>query len=174
MSRIFRLLLVVPCLFAANANLANIKSIYVMPMTNGMDQYLANRLRTDQVVAITTDPQAADAVLTDSIGPAFERRLVELYPPPPPPEKPKKAEGGKAKSNEKDAEAEEDKGEMKETGPERVSSFRKGRGVVFLVDRRSRQVVWSTHERPKDSSSRELDRAAGKVSGQLKRDYGIK
>lgn len=163
MSRLLRLLVFTPCLFAANLNLANIKSVYLLPMTNGMDQYLANRLREGQVVAVTTDPQQADAILTDSIGPAFERKMNELFPPPAP---------EKAKDDEED----QKKDDIKEAGgaPQRVSSFRKGRGVVFLVDRKSRQVVWSTHTRPKNASVQELNRTAGRMSDDLKKEYSTK
>lgn len=168
----FALLVVAPVLFAANPNLANIKSIYVLPMTNGMDQYLANRLQSDQVLTVTTDPQAADAVLTDSIGPAFEHQLADLYPPPEP-DKPVKKEDAK-EGEAKDAVEEEPKDLIRGVGGNfRFSSFRKGRGVIFLVDRRSKQVVWSTHERPKDTSARELDRTAARVSVKLKRDSGV-
>jgi hypothetical protein len=150
---------------AAGANLADIKSVYVLPMSNGADQYLANRLLAGQVVTVTTDPQAADAVFTDAIGPAFEKRLAELYPPPPPPEPEKKEDEDESKT--KDIIG-------KDEPVIRISSFRKGRGVVFLVDRRTKQVVWSTHERPKNSTPQELDRMARRVSDQLKKDYGAK
>lgn len=164
-----------PWLFAAHPNLGNVKSVYLLPMSNGMEQYLANRLMADQVLMVTTDPQTADAVLTDSIGPAFERRLDDLYPPTEPEkaekgEKPEKAEGGKEGDAKKAGSAEEPK-ELIRGANARFSSFRKGRGVVFLVDRKSRQVLWSTHDRPKDSSVRELDRTAARMSGKLKKDY---
>lgn len=162
-----------PAVFAANVNLANIKSVYVLPMTSGIDQYLANRLLADQVLVVTTDPNAADAVLTDSIGPAFEKKLTELYPPPAPPE-PEKKEAEKKDKEDEDKESKPRDIIGKEEPVVRTSSFRKGRGVVFLVDRRTRQVVWSTHERPKDTSAEQLDRTARRMSDRLKKDYGAK
>ncbi len=166
--RRFLPLLAVTTLFAANPNLVNIKSVYILPMTSGFDQYLANSLRNGEVLTVTTDPQTADAILTDAIGPSFERRLTELYPPPPP-EKPAKAEN-------KDGDEAEAKEEIKETSgvAHRASSFRKGRGVVFLVDRRTRRVVWSAHQLPRDYTSQGLNRAATRVSEHLKKDYAAK
>jgi hypothetical protein len=43
----------------------------------------------------------------------------------------------------------------------------RGRGVVFLVNRSSRDVVWSTFERPKSSQPEELDHVAAKIVGRL-------
>lgn len=156
-------------LLAANPNLANIRSVYLLPMTNGMDQYLANHLIEGQVVTVTTNPQTADAILTDSLGPAFEHRLDELYPPPEPPEE-------KAKDDEKkDSSKDEPKELVRGAGANfRFSAFRKGRGMVFLVDRRSKQVIWSVHELPKDASAKQIDRTAARMTEKLKKDYAGK
>ena len=54
-------------------------------MSNSMDQYLANRLTSEGILQVVTDPNKADAVLTDRLGLGFEERLKQLYPPPAPP-----------------------------------------------------------------------------------------
>lgn len=150
-------------LFAADPRLGNIKAVYLLPMTSGIDQYLASRLQQDQTLTITTDPSAADAILTDGIGPGFERKMTELYPPEPKP-KPK-PEKSKDEKKEKEEEPTAEKGD---TTPPPISTFRRGRGVVFLVDRQSRQVMWSTHSRPKNATPRELERTAARMAERLR------
>lgn len=51
-----------------------------------------------------------------------------------------------------------------------ISKLRGGKGMIFLVERKSKQVVWSTYERPKDTRSISLDQAARRVAGRLKKD----
>src|SRR5579884_3247407 len=90
-------LLLVSSAFAAAAgpDLSKVQTIYLLPMSHGMDQYLANRLTSEGVLRVVTDPAQADAILTDRLGQVFEDKLAELYPPPKPDPKPdadKKAE----------------------------------------------------------------------------------
>ncbi|MCS7026744.1 MAG: hypothetical protein NZV14_18245 [Bryobacteraceae bacterium] len=133
-------------LYGAPSELANVKAVYFLPMSNGMDQYLANRIQASDLYVVTTNPQAADAIFTDTLGPGFERRMEDLFP------------------------SEREEGEkVEQKRAERLSSFRKGKGMVFLVDRRTRQVVWSTYELPKDASSNNLDRAARRIADRLRR-----
>ncbi|MBL8233464.1 MAG: hypothetical protein JNL98_33515 [Bryobacterales bacterium] len=150
--RCLLLALVATGLFAANPELVKVKSVYLLPMSNGMDQYLANRLQDSSLYVVTTDPQAADAIFTDTLGPAFERKFTELYPVP----------------------QEEDEEEPEPKEPERLSSFRKGRGMIFLVERRTKQVVWSTYELPKNISSSSLDRAAQRITERLRKSLDPK
>src|SRR5687768_12375336 len=72
------------CVWAADPALMNVKTVYVMPMGRGLDQYLANHLTQNRIFDVVTDPALADAVLSDRLGPAFEQAFAELYPPPPP------------------------------------------------------------------------------------------
>jgi hypothetical protein len=44
---------------------------------------------------------------------------------------------------------------------------KRGRGTVFLVDRRTHEVLWSVYELPKDSRPAGLRRSAGRISDQL-------
>jgi hypothetical protein len=140
--------LLATALAAANPELMKVKSVYLLPMASGMDQYLANRLQGSGVYVVTTDPQAADAVFTDTLGPAFEQKFEELYP---------------VKREEED----EEKDKTRE--PARISTFRKGRGMIFLVDRNTKQVLWSTYEAPKNASSASLDRAAQRIIERLRK-----
>jgi hypothetical protein len=151
---------------AASGDLSQVRSVYLLPMSNGFDQYLASQLATQGVFQVVTDPRKADAVFTDQIGPAFEQRLEELYRPEPAAEKEPPAEGEKAPP------AAEPPREREE--PWRVSSFSRGKGNLFLVHRESRQVIWSIHQRPKNATPPELHRTAARITARLKESLGLK
>src|SRR6185369_14025016 len=68
--------------FTLGANMPEVGAVYLLPMTGGLDQYLANRLTAEGLFRVVTDPKLADAVFTDQLGAAFEQKLVDLYPPP--------------------------------------------------------------------------------------------
>ncbi len=159
----------------AQSELAAIRNVYLLPMASGLDQYLANQLTVKGVFRVVTDPRKADAVFTDQIGPAFELQLRELYPHKP--EAEKRAEAGEAPEEtgaeaQAAAEAEAAAAEARRTREESrplVSSFRRGKGNVFLVDVRSRHVVWSTYLPPKNYSSKQLNAAAAKIVAALQK-----
>ena len=75
------------------ADLAGVHNVYVMPMARGLDQYLANRLTSDHVFQVVTDPKLADAVLTDRVGESFEPNSRIIFPTPKPPEPEPRAAG---------------------------------------------------------------------------------
>ena len=58
--------------------------------------------------------------------------------------------------------------------PTAISYFGRSKGMVFLVDPKSRHVLWSVFQPPKDSSSGQLDRIASDIVSRLKRDLGEK
>ena len=62
------------------AALAQVKTVYILQMSRGMDQYLAHRLTKGGVVQVVTDPSKADALLTDHLGAGFEASVKDLYP----------------------------------------------------------------------------------------------
>lgn len=155
---------------AQGASLGEVKSVYLLPMAFGLDQYLASRLTNLQALPVVTDPKAADAVLTDRLGPGFEARLQELYPPPPPP----------AKSEEETKKENDDAKESKDAaaapleivsgpGVGGMSNFGRGRGNIFLVDLATRRVIWSTHTPPRDSTTAELNKTAERIAQEIKK-----
>ena len=150
----------------ANGQLANVHSVYVLPMSAGLDQHLANRITNAGLFQVVTDPAKADAVFTDHLGEAFEARLAELYPPPPAP-KPEPVAGKDSKDSDEDKSDTSTGAKLNDTSPPRVSSFGRGKGTIFLVDPHSRAVLWSIYERPKDSTSASLDRSAGHIVVRL-------
>jgi hypothetical protein len=133
------------------AGLGDIKTVYLLPMSNGLDQYLAVQLTAGSVLQVVTDPKKADAILTDHLGETFEQTLADLYSNKP------------AASDKADG-----------TDDAAVTSFarsgmqgQKGRGAIFLVDRKTHDVLWSVYELPKDNRPDGLKRTAGKISGKL-------
>lgn len=141
---------------AGNPALVQNQVVYLLPMSNGFDQYLATELIKKNLVTITTDPKQATAIMTDRLGEGLELKMKEFY------EKP-------AKPVEKDKE--KDKQEVKTNVlPPRISSFGGGKGNVYLVDTSSRKVLWSTFMMPKRTTPGELTRTAEKVTHQLRKD----
>ena len=142
---------------AATGDLSQVQAVYLLPMGNGFDQYLANRLTQENVYQVVTDPKRADAVLTDQVGLSFERRLAELYPPPAAP----KPEG------------KDEKAESKKEEPYKpLSTFQRGKGNIYLVDLKSRRILWSVYERPKRYQADDLDKTSVRIVEKLKKDLG--
>ncbi len=133
------------------AGLADIKTVYLLPMSNGLDQYIAQQLTAEAVLQVVTDPQKADAVFTDHLGESFEQTLGDLYQTKP-------------KADDKSAKAAEDQG-----APAARSGMqgKRGRGTIFLVNRRTHDVLWSLYELPKDYRPDTLRHSAAKITAQL-------
>jgi len=142
---------------APNAALQQIHNVYLLPMGNSLDQYLANRLTEAGLFQVVTDAQKADTIITDKIGEGLERRLAELYPPP----KPEKVE--KKDENDKTADA-------LAKPPDRIGSFSRGRGTVFVVDRKTHSVLWSVYLPVKSSRPDDTNRRAGEIVKKLRND----
>jgi hypothetical protein len=170
---------------AAAAELSAGRTVYLMPMGHSLDQFIANRLTRMHVLQVVTDPAKADTVLTDQVGASLEDRLKDLYPPPPDPEAEKeKAAAAAAKQAAKEkSDAAQARGgppsllgdtvnKADKAGTMGVSG--RGRGTIFLVDVKSRQVLWSVFEKPHNFSPHELDQTAGRVVKQLKEDLSPK
>lgn len=123
------------------------RTVYVLPMAGGLDQFLAQWLTHDHVMQVVADPKIADAVLTDRLGEAFEQKMAEIHP---------KADNKDDKKSDSSAAAH--------------NAFRstKGRGTVFLVDAKSRQVLWSDYEKiPGSNSNDGLNHEAERIAKKL-------
>lgn len=158
------------CAMAAEPELTRIRTVYLLPMGGGLDQYLANKLTASRLYQVVTTPADADAIFTDRIGPEFEQRMTELYPPPEPTEDEEKTE--KKKPATKDKDEEQSFASMMGTaagmtGRRVSSSFSRSRGTIFLVDRASNRVLWSTYLRVRGTRPDEMDRLAGGVIDRL-------
>jgi hypothetical protein len=131
------------------AGLSDVKTVYLMPMSNGLDQYLAVQLTTGAVLQVVIDPQRADAVLTDHLGESFEQSLADLY-------------GAKPQNSDKDK-TDDGGGTFAHSGMQ----GQKGRGNVFLVNSKTHEVLWSFHEFPKDKTPGGMTRTAGRIAAKL-------
>jgi hypothetical protein len=143
-----RLLLLWLAGLTLGAGVTDVQAVYLLPMAGGLDQYLANRLTSDGVFRVVTDPKLADAVFTDQVGAAFEQKLADLYAPP---------------ETEDSDKADESK------AVKHVSSFGRGKGTIFLVDLKSRAVIWSSYQKPSGSTPDVLNRTALHIVQQIKK-----
>jgi hypothetical protein len=94
-----------------------------------------------QVVA---DPKAAEVVMTDRLGEAFEQKMKQIRP-----------------DNEKND---------KKSDEAFHNAFHSTRpvGTIFLVDAKSRHVLWSDYqEPPRSNSDRDLNRAAERIAKKI-------
>ena len=141
---------------AAHAQVSGVKTVYVLPMAGGLDQYLALQLTSEGVLQVVTDPKKADAIFTDGIGARFEESINDLYGAP----------------------VEKDKDKTDKAGAEfthpAMRPLSGSRGVIFLVNRTTRDVLWSTFERPKSSQPGELKHAAAKIVDRLAKSQKTK
>lgn len=117
--------------------------VYILPMAAGLDQFLAEQLTRGRVMQVVADPKTADMVLTDRLGEPFERKLAKVHP------------------------RDEDEDDDAETHPGFRSST--AAGTVFLVDLKSRHVLWSDFEKPARSNSQgALNRKAARIVKNLR------
>jgi hypothetical protein len=128
------------------------QTVYIVPMANSLDQHLASRLTSSHVLWIVLQPSKADAVLTDTLDEEFWNWLERTYPPP----------AGAAPDNP----ASLYRSSSPPTG--------KHQGTIFLIDPRTRIVLWSTYELPRNSSPSELDRSAARITSQLRTAFAKK
>ena len=160
-----RLVLLMPLwgVLATAQDLSSVHSVYLLPMSKGLDQYLANRLTNGGVFRVVTDPKLADAIITDRVGKAFEDQLADLMPAPEPASESKEHSDDQSSGTLADLAS-------KSGGPPLNSSFGRSKGMVFVVNPKSHLVLWSVYEVPKDSTSGHLDRTASDIVSRLKRD----
>jgi hypothetical protein len=151
------------CLFAAlsiaqagaevHPELMAVKTVYLLPMTYSLDQFLAIRLTKGGILQVVTDPKLADAILSEHIGTGLEEQLKSLY------------------GDKKDPDADKDKASSF-GGP--MAGGTRSKGAVFLVDRKTRNVIWSDYVRPKSAQPDELNHVADKIAAQLEKDKKVK
>jgi hypothetical protein len=134
-------------LSASGVDTAEYKTVYILPMANGLDQFLAIKLTTGLVMQVVTDPQKADSIFTDRIGTAFEDKLDEIY-------------GKHPKSTTENP---------NDPGKPAMQPLSRGKGAIFLVDPKTRTVIWSAYEHSKSSTPDEMNHMAEKIASRLER-----
>jgi hypothetical protein len=127
------------------------RTVYILSMSNALDQHLASRLSSAHVLWVVLDPAGADAVMTDSLDEAFWTWLQRTYP----------AHGASI-------------GDRPRSSLNDAPPSAPYRGTIFLVDPRKRLVLWSAYEFPKDVTPADMDRAAIRIVNQLKGAFGRK
>jgi hypothetical protein len=150
-------------LAATNPQLNAVHTVYLLPMGGSLDQFLATRLTQTGLFQVVTDPQKADAIFTDRIGEGFEQKMQELFPPP------------EAKSDDEDKDKDKDKDKEKDKDPlgapyKRPLSSSRGHGTVFLVDKQSRNVVWSIYWPIRNTQPDAVNRRADQIVERLGRE----
>jgi hypothetical protein len=130
------------------------RTVYIIPMANGLDRHLASRLTSSAVVWVVLDPENADAVLTDRVDQAFWAWSNAHY-----------------KSAGKPSNAVLNDDDRSRFGRPRAGA---SRGTIFLVDPRNGVVLWSIYEPTPDTSPNALDQAAVRVAGNLKKSLNAK
>lgn len=162
---------------AAETAASSVHTVYIMPMSHGLDQYIANQLTREHVLDVVADPARADALFTDRLGDSLETELEKLHPTPKPPEQ-KEPAAAPDKDKPKDSPGDKNKPAgpktYSEAEPPHTSSFGSGKGTLFLVDTHTRVILWSTYEKPTLSDPARLDRTAKQVVSRLKQDLADK
>ncbi|MEP7362011.1 MAG: hypothetical protein ABI972_02050 [Acidobacteriota bacterium] len=169
-----------------NPELSSVQIVYVLPMGSGMDQFVAHQIARNSLFQVTTDPRQADAFISDFVGTTFETRVDDLLKAArdkaerDAEELAKKeaaleaAKNPKPKDSAKDKSKKEedaDSGEFHMTGDSaRVHSFSRGRGNIFLVDAKSRRVLWTGFDVPKNTRPGELQKSAERLVSHLRKE----
>jgi hypothetical protein len=133
-----------PALTDDYRDLTQVKTVYILGMANGLDQFLANRLTNTGAIWIVLDPINADAILTDRLDEDFWKWLTHRFP--------------RTSANPAAAHTQDDL---------RSGSPRASPGTVFLVDPRTRLVLWSSFESITKKSAAALDQVAARHARRL-------
>ena len=159
------------CLFAAlsiahagsdgRPELLEVKTVYLLPMTYSLDQFLAIRLTKGGILQVVTDPKLADAILSEHIGTGLEDQMKTLYG-----EK-------KAVADPADKDKDKDKDNASSFGGPMAGGTR-SKGAIFMVDRKTRNVIWSDYVRPRNAQPDELNHVADRIAAQLEKDKKVK
>lgn len=171
------LLLSISGVLGFGQDLDKVHSVYLLPMSRGLDQYLANQLTQGHIFEVVTDAKSADAVFTDRIGSGFEDKLADLKLNPEPVSKPESNEETAKQPAAANGDAPKPRTlDTVNKLPDVTanSSFGRGKGTVFLVDPKSHRVLWSAYRPPKGTNSNEMNRTASDIVSRLKHDLKSK
>jgi hypothetical protein len=130
------------------------RTVYILPMANGLDRHLASRLTSSGVVWVVLDPENAEAVLTDRVDYSFWTWSNARY-----------------KTAAKPTNTALNDDDRSRSERPRAGAYR---GTVFLVDPRNGVVLWSIYQPTTDTSPNALDQAAVHVVINLKKSLNAK
>jgi hypothetical protein len=135
-------------MYGSGVDTTEYKTVYILPMSNSLDQFLAIKLTTGVVMQVVTDATKADAIFTDRIGAGFEQKLDEIYG---------------IKRKDKDADDSQD------NATRHMQANSRGKGAIFLVDPKTRNVIWSDYEHPKNTTPEEMNHLAERITSHLEK-----
>ena len=121
--------------------LGRVQKVYLWPMSDSLDQFLAEQVATEGVFDVVVDPKRAQAILTDRISSKFLEGMEELFPTPEEIAEADKGRGRRGRSGRSRGRL--SRGPIASNGL-RSNSASRAEGAVFLVDVRTREVLWST------------------------------
>lgn len=142
--------------------LGRVQKVYLWPMSDSLDQFLAEQVATESVFDVVVDPKRAQAILTDRISSKFLEGMEELFPTPE-----EIAEANKEEEGADDPAAVPAGAYRPERSP--IYSASRAEGAVFLVDVSTREVLWSTFLKGYDTTPKAMHRQARMVVMRLKK-----
>ena len=128
-------------------------SVFIMPMPGGFDQYLAVQISGTSQYRVVTDPAQATLILTDHVDENLGKALEDITAEHAPPATPAKD------------------GTDTFTRP-RMQAITDARGTLFLIDKASHQVLWSTFEEAKTAEAKAMNRAAQRIVQRMTQAAG--
>jgi len=135
------------------AQLRDAQPVYFWPMQHAFDQYLAEAVHGADALTVTVDPKLAGAIMTERIDAPFLQAMEELFP------------------SEKQAEATEENDQSIEGdfAMQRTKNRPQARprGTLFLVDVKTRRVIWSTYLGELEQDSKDLHKEALRVVEEI-------
>ena len=125
------------------------RTVFIVPMANGLNSYIASRLTRSGVVWVVLEPESAEAVLTDRVDEAFWAWSTMHYK----------------------AAAKNSNVTINDDDPLRFKHLSMGpyRGTVFLVDPRNGLIFWSMYEPTPNTTTNSLNLAAAHIAASLKK-----
>ena len=133
------------------AQLRDAQPVYFWPMQHAFDQYLAEAVNGADALSVTFDPKMASSIMTERIDATFLQAIEEIFP------------SEEAKTEEKDDSIEGDF----EVSRSKNRPQARPRGTLFLVDVKTRRVIWSTYLGELDPEPKALHKEALRVVEEI-------
>jgi hypothetical protein len=130
----------------------------------------------DDKPAVTTKPAVVEPAAKADDKPAAPSKPVAAEPAAKadadaePPAKPARSRAKAKTEDESHTPALLGKTENTLNNPAASSGFSRAHGTLFLVDMKSRQVIWSTYAPPRNFAGKEMNRTASDIVSRLKHD----
>ncbi len=134
------------------AQLRDAQPVYFWPMQHSFDQYLAEAVNTADALTVTFDPKLAAAIMTERIDANFLEAMEEIFPTK------------KEESEDKKDDSIEGDFAMARTKNRPQS---RPQGTLFLVDVKTRRVIWSSYRGELKPDSKDLHKEARRVVGEI-------